>query len=115
MSPGKAIAQAGHAYLGSYLNAASQGLIEASAYATQLPGTKISLIGGSESDLRRLQSAVDERGIPSFLVVDQGHVEYPDFDGSPTVTALGIGPVLGRDVRRLLSRLPLWGSTRSTS
>lgn len=113
MSSGKAIAQAGHAYLDTMLAALAVNDPQARAYASLQPGTKITLDGGSEADLLRLRDKLVARDIPHALIVDSGHVEMPDFDGSPTITALGIGPLTKVEARRLLSKWSLWGASRN--
>lgn len=112
MSEGKANAQAGHAYVDALLHSLHHDdhLIQgwARAYAAARPGTKICLDGGSLSDLDRLSQALEAEGLPHIRITDRNHVELPHFDGSPIVTAIGIGP-LPRDLRpRALRRLPLW-------
>jgi len=112
MSSGKAIAQAGHAYLDAMLASLAVKDPKADAYASLHPGTKITLDGGSEADLLRLRDKLAARGIPHALIVDSGHVEMPDFDGSPTITALGVGPLTRSEARKLLSKWRLWGAPR---
>jgi PTH2 family peptidyl-tRNA hydrolase len=108
MSTGKSIAQAGHAFTSSLLESLSVNDPRGQIYARLKPGTKITLTGGSERDIILLKERIEATGIPCFLVVDSGHVELPDFDGTPTITALGIGPCTRKDVPRALSRLKLW-------
>lgn len=113
MSIGKSIAQAGHAYLGSLSVAHNRSLPIAKAYSDLDVATKICLDGGSEDNLLRLHDKLSHLNIPSFLVVDSGHVELPDFDGSPTLTALGVGPVLRNEAPGFLKKLPLWSGLPS--
>jgi len=108
MSAGKSIAQAGHAYLESYLDAILTNPDVATAYSSLKPGTKIALEGGNALSLQVLHDTCRDLFVPCRLVVDQGHVELPDFDGSPIITALGVGPIGRQDARRLLGHLPLW-------
>lgn len=114
MSSGKAIAQAGHAYLQTMIETLAAGDPRAMAYAGLAPGTKIALDGGSLENLLTLRDWLAGRGVPHAVITDQGHVEPPDFDGSDVVTALGVGPVTRLEARRLrlLARLPLWGAPR---
>ena len=112
MSEGKANAQAGHAYVDALLYSLNHHDTtvrdRAMAYAGLRPGTKICLDGGSHGDFDRLIAELIARDIPHILITDQGHVELPDFDGSPVVTAIGIGPI-PRDARpRALKRLSMW-------
>lgn len=108
MSEGKAIAQAGHAYFDAYLDAVDVDPNLAQAYASLKPGTKIALKGGSAQHLQDLFDTCRSEGIPCAVVIDSGHVEAPHFDGSPILTAIGIGPVCRDRARPLLSRLQLW-------
>lgn len=109
MSAGKAAAQAGHAFLGA-LSAANGTSFsdDAAAYLQEAPGTKV-VLGGSLIDIERLADRLSRAGIPSFLVVDEGHIAPPDFDGSPIVTALGIAPLRRSLSRRHLARFKPYG------
>jgi len=108
MSRGKAIAQAGHAYLESYLEASQSAPELAASYAALTPGTKIALEGGDPQSLHSVFDACRAMGIPCRLVIDRDHIELPHFDGSPTLTAVGVGPIDRKSARKLLGRLPLW-------
>jgi peptidyl-tRNA hydrolase len=103
MSPGKAAAQAGHAILDSFL--ASSPDITAAYVGGD--GTKV-ILHASEPDLRRAHAMAQAQGIPTALIVDNGHQEQPDFDGvTPVLTACGIGPVKRSIARPFLRRLSL--------
>ncbi len=91
MSPGKAAAQAGHAYVGSLHSHLSHPLV--AEYLSQSIGTKVCLRASSLRDLLRAWSQATFAGIPAFLVIDEGCLDF--FGGCPIVTALGIGPVCG--------------------
>lgn len=112
MSEGKANAQAGHAYVDALLNSLHHSdeefRTQAAAYASLRPGTKICLDGGSIDDFGRLSAALSARGIPHVTITDSGHIEPPDFDGSPVVTAIGIGPIHRKQAPKILKRLPMW-------
>lgn len=108
MSDGKAIAQAGHAYVDTLLDAFETDPERARSYASLKPGTKIALEGGSEHSLHKLHELCRASGTPCHLIVDHGHVELPDFDGSEVLTALGVGPIDRKTARRLLSKFKLW-------
>lgn len=90
MSPGKQASQAGHAYLGAALQADPAVLAEYHKDFPQSPGTKVCLSGSLESIIRARDKARD-LGIPHFLVVDSGCADF--FNGEPTITALGLGPI----------------------
>ena len=91
MSRGKTDAQAGHAFCSSLLNFIENedgalGLLRAE------PVTRVVLVAKGLSRLERARDLASGLGLPCALFTDSGHVEPPDFDGSPVVTALGIGP-----------------------
>lgn len=108
MSTGKAIAQAGHAFVQSLLTSFALSDPRSTAYARLKPGTKITIDGGSDTDLLALRDRLVRFGIPHALIIDEGHVELPDFDGSPTITALGIGPLTRKEASRIVTGR-LWG------
>lgn len=108
MSEGKAISQAGHAYIGAILSAKDRSPNEYRIYTSVDVATKICLDGGREEVLLTLHEKLQDSGIPSFLVYDHGHVEPPHFDGSRILTALGVGPVSKAGCPRYLKRIPLW-------
>jgi peptidyl-tRNA hydrolase len=112
MSPGKALAQSGHAYTDTLLYALDLADPSAAIYAQLKPGTKIALDGGTETDLLRLRDRLIEHDIPHALIIDRDHIELPDFDGSPIITAIGIGPISKARAKRVLSKLPLWGTSK---
>jgi PTH2 family peptidyl-tRNA hydrolase len=107
MSPGKAIAQAGHAYLEAALGAS--GSPEGDAYAMLCPGTKITLAGGSEADMWRMAEKLRAAGLTPYPIIDRDHVELPHFDGSPTLTAIGLGPISRDQAPGCLRKLKLFG------
>jgi PTH2 family peptidyl-tRNA hydrolase len=107
MSRGKAHAQSGHAYLDAWLSASLTHPDIAGSYAALKPGTKICLAASAE-DIRHLEAECRARTIPFALIIDRDHVEPPDFDGSPILTALGIGPLTPDAAKSLLGHLPLW-------
>lgn len=106
MSPGKAAAQAGHAWVDTLL--INPDTPHGAAYRALRPGTKITLAGGDEIALLRLADRLDADGLPFALIHDQGHVEPPHFDGSLILTALGAGPFPRGEEPSYLRRLPLW-------
>lgn len=106
MSPGKAIAQAGHAYTEALLH--SFDTPAGRAYARLSPGTKICLDGGSELRLRALEERLRAAGLAPCPVIDRHHVEPPHFDGSPILTAIGLGPLPRAAAPSFLRKLKLW-------
>ena len=107
MSPGKAMAQAGHAYVAAAL--AALGSLDGDAYADLNPGTKICLAGGSEDDIIRLRDSLADVKIASIPIIDRDHVELPDFTGAPILTALGLGPIRSMQAPAALRALSLYG------
>lgn len=112
MSEGKANAQAGHAYVDALVNSLhhpDQSLRAIGlSYAGLRPGTKICLDGGSLFCLKALISRLEYSGIPHSVIIDQDHVELPDFDGSPVMTAIGLGPFHKSDTPKFIRNLPMW-------
>jgi len=108
MSPGKAHAQTGHAYTDALLHALLHDDPRARAYARLRPGTKICLDGGSYADLLRLLDRLAATPLPHISIIDSGHVEPPDFDGRPVLTAIGVGPIRRAEAPGFIKRLPLW-------
>lgn len=100
MPPGKAASQAGHAFLDSFLKASPD---ITNAYHSDGCGTKVVLLAPDEVTLRQIHLKAQDLGIPCALITDSGHVMPPHFDGSPVVTALGLGPIT-REIANCLTR-----------
>jgi peptidyl-tRNA hydrolase len=112
MPPGKLGAQAGHAYLESYLAAASVDPALAEAYRAgdvdhpERYGTKVLLAAPSLERLLDAHRAAVTAGIPCALITDAEHVLPPHFSGQPIITALGIGPALRSAAHSITKRFP---------
>jgi len=106
MSQGKANAQCGHAYVAAAI--AALGTPAGNAYAGLSPGTKICLDGGSYEKMQLIIEQLCAQDIPCFPIIDRDHVELPDFDGSPILTAIGLGPFTRADTPRVLRKLKLF-------
>ena len=91
MSPGKAAAQAGNAYVGCLHSSLSHPLV--AEYLSVFIGTKVCLQAPTLRDLIRAWSFATCAEIPAFLVTDEGCPNF--YDGRPVITALGIGPISG--------------------
>lgn len=89
MSPGKAAAQAGHAYVGCLHSHLHHPLV--ADYLSLPIGTKVCLHAPTLRELLRAWSCAVQAGIPAFLVTDEGCPHF--FEGKPTITAVGIGPI----------------------
>jgi peptidyl-tRNA hydrolase len=101
MGVGKSCSQAGHAYLGSFCNASAD---RQKAYHADGIGTKICL---SVPNLEKLLIAYDKAkalGLPCTLIEDTGN--NTTFNGVPTISAVGIGPILSHEAP-FLRRFPL--------
>ena len=88
MPPGKLASQAGHAFLESYLKSNPQIQEE---YRLDGVGTKITLRARHLDDILKAQFLCQQECLSHAIIVDEGHVMPPHFDGSPIITAIGIG------------------------
>lgn len=105
MPPGKLAAQAGHAYTDSLMKCLDMRPDLVARYRRgDNAGSKAALKAKNEQALRRAADECRDLGLPHALITDSGHVMLPHFDGSPVVTALGIGPVSRSDARRVTKR-----------
>jgi peptidyl-tRNA hydrolase len=101
MPAGKLASQAGHAFLGAFLQAGSERRAE---YCVNGIGTKICLGATNLDTLLRALDRARALGLPAALVEDTGR--NTTFNGVPTISALGIGPVYSHEAR-FLRRYPL--------
>lgn len=106
MPPGKLSAQAGHAYTDALLSCLADDPASFAAFRASGLGSKVTLAARGLDEILRLRDACLDLGLPHALVVDSGHVLPPHFDGSPIVTALGIGPCRRERLRAMTKRLP---------
>jgi len=105
MTAGKAASQAGHAFLDSFLKASTE---QVSAYLAD-GGTKVVLSVSDEKALCDIYYRARMAGLPCAMVVESEHVMPPSFDGSPVVTAVGIGPCAKAEARPVTRGLKLMG------
>lgn len=98
MPLGKIVAQAGHAYLHTLLDA-PHSLVD--QYHSDGIGTKVCLHTDKPHKLLHIHEHAKEAGLPTFKVYDSGHICPPDFDGSEILTAVGIGPATREQVEFL--------------
>lgn len=106
MGIGKIASQAGHSFLGSFLQCKDSNIIK--AYHSEFPestGTKICLQVSNLDQLLRAESQAQEAGLSFFRVVDSGCKNF--FNGEPTITALGIGPATKDQINHITRRLKL--------
>jgi len=104
MPAGKLAAQAGHAYLESFLTANSDLQID---YRKDGIGTKITLQARDLKSLFRIHYQCSKKGIPCALIEDSGHIMPPYFDGSPIITAIGVGPCTRETVSQITDSFQL--------
>lgn len=104
MTAGKAVSQAAHAAVQTSLACIWSQPNRFEEYQAESFGTKVCLIATHEDELKQLLFLAQQRNIPCALIEDSGHKSF--FDGQPTITALGIGPLLKHEMPEL-KRLPL--------
>jgi peptidyl-tRNA hydrolase len=106
MSTGKIASQAGHAYLGAYLQC--KDLTSIAAYHSDFPaspGTKVCLQVSNLDQLLRAEHMAQEAGLSFYRVVDSGCSNF--YNGEPTITALGIGPATKSQIQHITRRFKL--------
>lgn len=93
MSPGKAASQAGHAFkMVTYQNLKTNPK-NFERYLDNSIGTNVCLVAKNLDQILKVQKECEELNIPTYLIEDSGHIHPPHFDGSPIITALGVGPI----------------------
>ena len=105
MDTGKIASQAGHAYLGAFINAESSLQKEYHSEYPTHPGTKVCLGAKHLHQLLRAKEQADAAGISSYLVTDSGCENF--FDGKPIITALGLGPASRDSIKHITKRFNL--------
>lgn len=109
MSSGKLAAQAGHAF-GDALHESEK--INKNAvlnYRNESKGgSKVMLAAKKESDLIKAYIQLKELNIPCSIVVDRNHIHLPDFDGSPVITGLGVGPCTKNESKQVLKKFQVY-------
>lgn len=104
MPPGKLAAQAGHAFLDSFLQSTPD---LQNAYRAPGHGTKVTLTSTGLEDLLWAECQCRLDSIPCVLITDSGHVLPPHFTGDPIITAMGFGPARRDEVRHITKRFAL--------
>ena len=105
MDAGKTASQAGHAYLGAFINADPSLQKEYHTEYPEHPGTKVCLACKNLHHLLRAKEEAEAAGIPVYLVTDSGCANF--FNGEPTITALGIGPATKAQIKHITKRFQL--------
>lgn len=98
---GKLAAQVAHAAVAAFLKAGEEA--RERWLANGMP--KVVLAGLNEEQLRQLERAARQRGIPAYLVLDAGRTVVPE----GTVTCLGLGPAEVTTLDELTGELKLLG------
>lgn len=101
---GKLLIQVSHAYLSVWWECLNVNPELAEKYKNEPAYPKISLKGKNEHALRRAQEECKQLNIPTFLVIDAGRTVFKE----PTVTVLGIGPVIPDDLPTYVKKLQLF-------
>lgn len=105
MNSGKIASQAGHAYVGAFINCKNQNIInEYHKDLPESPGTKICL-QGNLAQIYRAQYEAEQAGISNFLVIDSGCENF--YGGQPIVTALGLGPANKEQIQYITKHFKL--------
>ena len=105
MSPGKIASQAGHAYLGAFVNASPSIQSEYHKEFPNSPGTKVCLSCKNLDKLLRAEKEAQASNISTFRVVDSGCENF--FEGKPIITALGLGPAAKEQIQHITRRFNL--------
>jgi len=106
MPAGKLSAQAGHAFTDALCDALDHDPERFQSYRRDgIGGSKVTLLVKNEYALRRAYAEAIAAGLPAALITDSGHVMPPHFDGSPIVTALGIGPCRRDECRHITKKI----------
>jgi PTH2 family peptidyl-tRNA hydrolase len=99
MPVGKIISQCGHGFMGALLKA------DKATVETYLAGsfTKIAVKAKNLAAIQRAKNECDALGIPTALITDAGRTVFNE----PTVTCLGIGPVLRENLPKFVQKMNL--------
>lgn len=109
MDAGKLSAQTGHAYGDTLKIAETINPELISKYRNDsFGGSKVTLAAKKESDLLKAYIQLQELGVPCSVVVDRNHIFPPDFDGTPIITALGVGPCTQEQVKKVLKKFQVY-------
>ena len=105
MPAGKLSSQAGHASTDTRWQAFDQDQHLALRYRREgAGGSKVTIKAKNLNAILRAQRECEDAGIPHALITDRDHILLPHFDGSPVVTALGIGPCTKDECRHITKR-----------
>ena len=106
MTAGKMAAQAGHAFLGAFLQCTEESrLADYHKDFPGSPGTKVCLQARNLDQLLRAEHEAQSAGFSIFRVLDSGCENF--FGGEPIITALGIGPATREELQHITKKLKL--------
>lgn len=106
MTCGKIASQAGHAFLGAFLQCRDAArLADYHREFPQSPGTKVCLQARNLDQLLRAEQAARDAGLSIFRVVESGCENF--FGGQSVITALGIGPATREEIQHITKKLKL--------
>jgi peptidyl-tRNA hydrolase len=74
-------------------------------------GSKFSMSTRNKEALIDAYNLARETGIPCAMIVREGHIMPPHFDGNPIITALGIGPCTEEEAADLVKHFTLMDSS----
>lgn len=105
MPSGKLAAQAGHAFGDAFEIARAMSPQNVERYRNaDNGGSKVVLSAKNQNQLIKAYNQLRREGIPCAMIVDQEHILPPHFDGSPVITALGVGPCAKKDIRHITKK-----------
>ncbi len=106
MAPGKLTSQAGHAFLGAFVQCKDSELrAEYHKGFPHSPGTKVCLRARNLDQLLGAEFAALAAGLSVFRVIDSGCENF--FGGQPVITALGIGPATKEKIQHITKKFQL--------
>lgn len=103
----KMAAQCGHAFQGALAKARLVDPTIDLQYRGTGEGTKLIMYARNLGQLIRAYRECTAAGIPCHLAIDRGHILAPHFDGTPIITALGIGPAYRDQLEHITKRYTL--------
>lgn len=110
MTDGKRLSQSGHAFTDSLASCKETHPEIYEKYRSwsdknsRNGGAKVAMKSRNESQLIIAFNLARKAGLPCSIVVDKGHIMLPHFDGSPIITALGIGPCSQEEALKITKR-----------
>ena len=107
MNTGKAASQCGHAFVNTFIESQKLRPKLTELYHAEGLGTKVCLSANNLQELLVAFTHAKKLNLPCSIIEDSGHVMPPFFDGSPVITAIGIGPCLREEIECVTKYLKL--------